>query len=169
MSKLVDQLSWSEAEREGLRWLCDAVGGAATATDAVTLPPSLVVAPSPLLALPPPLLLRVLAALPVASLGAAACACVALRDLGYGGNLEAWREGGTLLLDCAAVEIDGSLLRSLRRRGVTSVAAGAAAVDVSDEQVTQLLGSCPQLRRLAVEDCDCLTDAVAPRLGACSR
>ena len=91
LSNLLSQLSWFEAEREDWRWLCEAVGGAApTATDAsVTLPPTLVAAPSRLLALPPPLLLRVLAALPVASLGAATCASVALRDLGYGGGLAA--------------------------------------------------------------------------------
>jgi len=139
-----------------LRWLCEALGVAGAAPAAAP--------PSHLLALPPPLLRRrVLGTLPVTALAAAACSCMTLRELSYTGGLEAWRTGGTLLLDCAAHLIHPA---SLARRGVLSIATTAAAVDMSDAQLGALLAGCPQLARISLEECDCLTDAAAPLLAA---
>ena len=53
---------------------------------------------------------------------------------------------------------------SLARRSVLSIATTAAAVDMSDAQLGALLAGCPQLARISLEDCDCLTDAAAPLL-----
>jgi hypothetical protein len=141
-----------------LRWLCEALGVAPAGAVPAAAPPS------HLLALPPPLLLRrVLGTLPVTALAAAACSCTTLRELSYTGGLEAWRTGGTLLLDCAAHLIHPA---SLARRGVLSIATTAAAVDMSDAQLGALLAGCPQLARISLEECDCLTDAAAPLLAA---
>ena len=148
----------NDAQREDLRWLCEALGVAPAGAAPAAAPPS------HLLALPPPLLLRrVLGTLPVTALAAAACSCTTLRELSYTGGLEAWRTGGTLLLDCAAHLIHPA---SLARRGVLSIATTAAAVDMSDAQLGALLAGCPQLARISLEECDCLTDAAAPLLPA---
>ena len=165
LARLVGLLKFSDAEREDLRWLCEALGAAPPAAAAPSAAP-----PSHLLSLPPLLLLRrVLGTLPVTALAAAACSCTALRELSYGGGLEAWRTGGTLLLDCAAHLIEaggGALAASLARRGVRGIATTAAAVDMSDAQLGALLARCPQLVRISLEECDCLTDAAAPLLAA---
>ena len=47
-----------------------------------------------------------------------------------------------------------------------SIATTAAAVDMSDAQLGALLAGCPQLARISLEECDCLTDAAAPLLAA---
>ena len=163
--RLTGLLKLGDAQRDDLRWLCEALGVVPPAAAAPAAAP-----PSHLLALPPPLLLRrVLGTLPVTALAAAACSCTALRELSYGGGLEAWRTGGTLLLDCAAHLIEaggGALAASLARRGVRGIATTAAAVDMSDAQLGALLARCPQLVRISLEECDCLTDAAAPLLAA---
>jgi hypothetical protein len=163
--RLIGLLKLGDAQREDLRWLCEALGVALPAAAAPAAAP-----PNHLLTLPPPLLLRrVLGTLPVTALAAAACTCTALRELSYSGGLEAWRTGGTLLLDCAAHLIqagDGALPASLARRGVRGIATTAAAVDMSDAQLGALLAGCPQLVRISLEECDCLTDAAAPLLAA---
>ena len=163
--RLIGLLKLGDAQREDLRWLCEALGVALPAAAAPAAAP-----PNHLLTLPPPLLLRrVLGTLPVTALAAAACTCTALRELSYSGGLEAWRTGGTLLLDCAAHLIqagDGALPASLARRGVRGIATTAAAVDMSDAQLGALLAGCPQLARISLEECDCLTDAAAPLLAA---
>ena len=60
----------------------------------------------------------------------------------------------------------GALPASLARRGVRGIATTAAAVDMSDAQLGALLARCPQLVRISLEECDCLTDAAAPLLAA---
>ena len=158
LAKLVSQIDRTELAE--LHWLVEQMG-TPVAGKLDENPPA---ANCKLDGLPAELLLRVIEQLPIMALSAVASSCSRLRDLAYNGSV-GWGDG-TLVLECPAESLDEALFRSLGRRGVASVSIGAAAVDLSDAQLGQLLDACGGLRRLQLDDCDCLSDAVVPGLGA---
>ena len=137
--------------------------------------------PSPhLCSLPAACLRRVLRLLSARALGDASATCRRVRDVAYSSaradgeglpGWATWRPGvpegaATLVIDALADSIDSRLLRTIGARRVASVALGPRAVDLSDAQLGSLLRSAGAgLRRLSLDECDCLTDAAAPLLG----
>lgn len=137
--------------------------------------------------LPPPCIRHVLRLLPASALGNTCCTSRRMRNIAYGAEppidavgMPVWTwQGvtgrvshgsddlfrGTLLLDDSIDTMGPSLVASLGARRIASIAFGPRAIDLDDALLACVVRSCgTNLRRLALDECECLTDAIAPQL-----